>query len=66
MQDELRKAQADSNNLDKLRRNLAAQVKDLQARLDEAEAARAGAGKRQIAQLEQRVSTNKYPASFDP
>ena len=40
----------------KLRRNLSSQVKDLQGRLDESEAARAGAGKRQIANLEMRVS----------
>ena len=37
-------------------RNLSSQVKDLQGRLDESEAARAGAGKRQIANLELRVS----------
>ncbi len=55
MQDELRKAQTEASNMDKLRRNLASQVKELQGRLDEAEAARAGAGKRQIANLEQRV-----------
>ena len=42
--------------MDKLRRNLSSQVKDLQGRLDESEAARAGAGKRQIANLELRVS----------
>ena len=46
--------QTEANNMDKLRRNLSSQVKDLQGRLDESEAARAGAGKRQIANLELR------------
>ena len=55
LQDELRKAQTEANNMDKMRRNLSSQVKDLQGRLDESEAARAGAGKRQIANLELRV-----------
>ena len=55
LQEELRRAQTDSNNLDKLRRNLASQCKELQGRLDEAEAARATAGKRQIASLEAKV-----------
>ena len=55
LQEELRRAQTDSNNLDKLRRNLASQCKELQGRLDEAEAARATAGKRQIATLEAKV-----------
>ena len=58
LQDELRKAQTEANNMDKLRRNLSSQVKDLQGRLDESEAARAGAGKRQIANLELRVSSD--------
>ncbi len=55
MQDELRKAQGDVSNVEKLRRQLQGQVKELQARLDESEAARAGAGKRAIAALEQKV-----------
>ncbi len=55
MQDELRKAQTDIGNVEKIRRQLQGQVKELQARLDESEAARAGAGKRAIAALEQKV-----------
>ncbi|CAI5453487.1 unnamed protein product [Caenorhabditis angaria] len=53
--DELRAEQEHSNNLDKSKRSLETQVKDLQARLDEAEAAGFKGGRRQLAKLENRV-----------
>ena len=43
-------------NVDKLRKSLEQQVKDLQVRLDEAEANALKGGKRIIQKLEQRVS----------
>jgi myosin heavy chain 6/7 len=42
-------------NVDKLRKNLEQQVKDLQVRLDEAEVNALKGGKRIIQKLEQRV-----------
>jgi hypothetical protein len=51
-------------NVDKLRKALEQQVKDLQIRLDEAEANALKGGKRIIQKLEQRVSQNKIVIFF--
>merc|ERR1712168_1428289 len=53
--EELRQEQEHAGSIEKLRRGLESQVKDLQARLDEAEAAALKGGKRMIQKLEQRV-----------
>jgi myosin heavy chain 6/7 len=47
-------------NVDKLRKSLEQQVKDLQVRLDEAEANALKGGKRIIQKLEQRVNILIY------
>ena len=54
--EELRQEQEHAGSIEKLRRGLESQVKDLQVRLDEAEAAALKGGKRMIQKLEQRVS----------
>ncbi|CAH1100618.1 unnamed protein product [Psylliodes chrysocephalus] len=53
--DELRAEQDHAQNQEKLRKALEAQIKDLQVRLDEAEANALKGGKKAIAKLEQRV-----------
>jgi len=53
--EELRHEQDHASQIEKLRRNLEAQVKDLQARLDEAEAAVLKGGKKTITKLETRI-----------
>merc|ERR1711893_213332 len=53
--EELRQEQDHAGQIEKMRRGLESQVKDLQARLDEAEAAALKGGKRMIQKLEQRV-----------
>ena len=53
--EELRHEQDHAGQIEKLRRGLEAQVKDLQARLDEAEASVLKGGKKTIQKLEQRV-----------
>jgi len=53
--DELRHEQEHAGQIEKLRRNLESQVKDLQARLDEAEASALKGGKKIIQKLESRV-----------
>ncbi|ULT86008.1 hypothetical protein L3Y34_006002 [Caenorhabditis briggsae] len=53
--DELRSEQEHASNLDKSKRALESQVKDLQMRLDEAEAAGIKGGKRQLAKLDMRI-----------
>jgi len=53
--EELRHEQDHAGQIEKLRRNLEAQVKDMQARLDEAEASSLKGGKKIIQKLESRV-----------
>ncbi len=55
--DELRQEQDHSLQIEKLRKGLESQVKELQVRLDEAEAQTLKGGKKMIQKLEQRVST---------
>ncbi|XP_078574519.1 myosin-7-like [Branchiostoma floridae x Branchiostoma japonicum] len=55
MAEELRGEQELSQNLDKTKRTLEANVKDLQRRLDEAEAIALKGGKRAVAKLETRI-----------
>ena len=54
--EELRMEQEHSLNVDKMRKGLEQQIRDLQVRLDEAEASALKGGKRVIQKLEQRVS----------
>lgn len=54
--DELRAEQEHSHQIEKLRQGMEHQIKDLQVRLDEAEAQALKGGKKMIAKLEQRVS----------
>lgn len=58
--EELRVEQEHVSNVEKLRKALEQQVKDLQARLDEAEANALKGGKRIIQKLEQRVEQILY------
>merc|ERR1711893_485246 len=53
--EELRQEQEHANSIEKMRRTMEGQVKELQARLDEAEANALKGGKRMIQKLEQRV-----------
>jgi chromosome segregation ATPase len=53
--EELRQEQDHAGQIEKMRRAMESQVKELQARLDEAEAAALKGGKRMIQKLEQRV-----------
>ena len=53
--DELRREQEHAIHVERLRKGLEQQVKDLQTRLDEAEGNALKGGKRVIAKLEQRV-----------
>ena len=53
--EELRQQQDHANQIEKLRRALEAQVKELQAHLDEAEASALKGGKKTLQKLEQRV-----------
>jgi len=53
--EELRHEQDHAGQIEKLRRNLESQVKELQARLDEAEASALKGGKKIISKLESRV-----------
>ena len=53
--DELRQEQDHGMQVEKLRKNLESQVKELQVRLDEAEAQALKGGKKLIQKLEQRV-----------
>ncbi|XP_052069633.1 myosin heavy chain, striated muscle-like isoform X2 [Mytilus californianus] len=53
--DELRSEQEHSQQIEKFRKSLESQVKDLQVRLEEAEAQALKGGKKMIAKLEQRV-----------
>jgi len=53
--EELRQEQEHGSQIDKLRRGLETQLKDLQLRVDEAEAAALHGGRKQIQNLEQRV-----------
>jgi len=53
--EELRQEQDHAGSIEKMRRTLESQVKELQARLDEAEASAMKGGKRMIQKLEQRV-----------
>ena len=53
--EELRQEQEHAINVERLRKGLEQQVKDLQVRLDEAEGNSLKGGKRVIAKLEQRV-----------
>ena len=53
--EEVRQEQEHASHIDKMRRTLEAQVKELQLRLDEAESNALKGGKRMIQKLEQRV-----------
>jgi len=53
--EELRQEQEHGSHIEKMRRTLEGQVKELQSRLDEAEASALKGGKRMIQKLEQRV-----------
>merc|ERR1712141_472039 len=53
--EELRQEQDHAGHIEKMRRTLESQVKELQVRLDEAEASSLKGGKRMIQKLEQRV-----------
>merc|ERR1719216_447131 len=53
--EELRQEQEHAGSIEKMRRTMESQVKELQARLDEAEANALKGGKRMIQKLEQRV-----------
>ena len=53
--DELRAEQEHANQIERLRKQLESQVREMQARVDEAEASALKGGKRQVAKLEQRV-----------
>ena len=55
MADQLRQEQENAANIEKNRRNLEGALKDMQARLDEAEANALKGGKKTIQKLEQRV-----------
>ena len=57
--EELRQEQEHAIHVERLRKGFEQQIKDLQARLDEAEGNALKGGKRIIAKLEQRVSTLK-------
>jgi len=61
--EELRREQEHSVNVERLRKGLEQQVKDLQTRLDEAEGNVLKGGKRIIAKLEQRVRNISYENS---
>ena len=54
--EELRQEQEHSTNIERMRKGLEQQIKEMQARLDEAEAAALKGGKKIIQKLEQRVS----------
>ena len=62
--EELRREQEHSINVERLRKGLEQQVKDLQSRLDEAEGNVLKGGKRIIAKLEQRVRRKYKTISF--
>ena len=53
--EELRQEQEHSQHVDRMRKGLEQQLKEIQVRLDEAEAAALKGGKKVIAKLEQRV-----------
>uniref|UniRef100_A0A0N5B084 Myosin motor domain-containing protein n=1 Tax=Syphacia muris TaxID=451379 RepID=A0A0N5B084_9BILA len=53
--EELRQEQEHSSHIDRMRRALEAQIKEMQARLDDAEAAALRGGKKIIAKLEERI-----------
>jgi chromosome segregation ATPase len=53
--EELRQEQEHSQHVDRLRKGLELQLKEMQVRLDEAEAAALKGGKRIIAKLEERI-----------
>ena len=53
--------QEHAGHIEKMRRALESQVKELQVRLDEAEASAMKGGKRMIQKLEQRVGAMKSP-----
>ena len=56
LSEELHSEQAHASQTEKMRKSLESQVKDLQVRLDEAEASALKGGKKVIAKLESRVS----------
>ena len=56
--EELRSEQDHGMQVEKNRKTLESQLKELQVRLDEAEASAMKGGKRQLAKLEQRVSSS--------
>jgi uncharacterized protein YlxW (UPF0749 family) len=57
---ELRSEQEHSHQIEKLRKGMESTVKDLQVRLDEAEAQALKGGKKLIAKLEHRVSLSLF------
>jgi chromosome segregation ATPase len=58
--EELRLEQEHAGHVERLRKSLEQQVKDLQTRLDEAEGGTLKGGKRVIAKLEQRVRSDRF------
>jgi myosin heavy chain 6/7 len=56
--EELRSEQDHSMQIEKMRKNLESQLKEMQVRLDEAEASAMKGGKRLLQKLEVRVSRN--------
>ena len=63
LSEELRLEQEHAIQVDRLRKGLEQQVKDLQVRLDESEGSSLKGGKRVIAKLEQRVRHPFLPSS---
>lgn len=57
--DELKQEQEHSQHVDRMAKGMDMQIKEMQARLDEAEAAALKGGKKIIAKLEQRVINDK-------
>ncbi len=64
LSEELRQEKEHSSHIEKLRRTMEYQVKELQSRLEEAEAASMKGGKRMIQKLEQRVSLSSFVLSY--
>lgn len=64
--EELRAEQEHSCHIDRMRKSLESQCKDMQLRLDEAEQAALKGGKKVIAKLEQRVRPSSNWQSIDP
>lgn len=62
--DELRAEQEHAQQQEKMRKAMESQIKELQVRLDEAEAAALKGGKKIIQKLEQKVTTIQYKNQY--